>query len=37
MGTATRTFGNVCFFCIIGGVLAAGLISLAAIAWVALL
>jgi hypothetical protein len=36
MGTATRSFGNFCFFCIVAGVVAAGLITLAVVAWAAL-
>ena len=37
MGTATRSFGNICFFCIIGAVAAVGLITLGVVTWVALL
>jgi len=37
MSTATRSFGNVCFFCIIAAVAAVGLITLGVVTWVALL
>jgi hypothetical protein len=37
MGTVTRSFGNICFFCIVAGVAAAGLITLGVVAWVSLL
>jgi hypothetical protein len=37
MGTATRSFGNVCFFCIVAAVAAVGLITLAVVTWAALL
>ncbi len=37
MGTATRSFGNFCFFCIVAAVAAVGLITLGVVTWVALL
>ena len=37
MGTATRSFGNFCFFCIIAAVAAVGLITLGVVIWGALL
>jgi hypothetical protein len=37
MGTATRSFGNFCFFCIIAAVGVVALITLGVVTWVALL
>jgi hypothetical protein len=37
MSTATRSFGNICFFCIIAGVTAVGLVTLGVVAWAALM
>ena len=37
MSTATRSFGNICFFCVVAAVAAAGLITLGVVTWVALL
>ena len=37
MGTTTRSFGDICVACVVAAIIAASVISLGVVAWVALL
>ena len=37
MGSTTRSFSDICVACLVGAIVAVSIISLGAVAWVALL